>query len=502
MSSDGKEAPRFSDVFADLRADQAKKTADLRLPNRSGEDTPLTFSTPRTSEQLAHEQEVQNARLKDGAALNDQTGRPVSEANVERVAEAHKPLSAQQLQAERRGLEEDMTHYKGSDTQSVLDKWKSSGLSDEQKDRVLNVFSEIRHSYLQPGANGQVSSEQINSYRHTIGELSEGLDSAARRGLDPTTTQNSLLAALVSDSHKAGWSASTGGNFFTHHLDGAIAADTILSRQIGEGFSSQDLDAVSHAILEHQIGPPGFMGGAYAGELRAGMLRAGVTATERDSQSIANIQRLISDPLHAPVEADSQGGYRVAFNNHERGLLQTYVGNGTQNWHVPNASNRWNDVSQGVLSADSLDNYFPRVGADGVPITGPFKIASLRGPRALPPDLIFSDAIKSMVGSANQALSLLPEADRAVAVQRLADSDKVYNPARTATESWLRQRLSLPADASIPSDTPYWSKAIQGPPALSAPEQIQAWRQSPETGLADDIQQHFADELFAFRLRH
>jgi hypothetical protein len=431
----------------------------------------------------------------------DNTGRPLSERNAERVAAAHPPLSADELAAQRKGLETDLANYKGSETQSVLDKLKSSGLSENQQDRILNVFAEIRSSYLKVPEGSAPSAEQVNSYRHTIGELSEGLDSAARRGLNPETTQNSLLAAMLSDSHKYGWLPPE-GNFFSHHLDGALASGSILSRYAGDGFSSQDIDAVRHAILEHQIGPPQFMGAAYANAIRAGMAKSGTTPTVQDLQNIANIQRMISNPFTAEREADGLGGMRLRFSADERELLRRYVGEGTQNWHVPDASNSWDPVSRGVLASDSFDNYFPRTGMNGEPITGPFKIAGLRGPRNLPPDLTISQAIQALDNNAKQTLDFFTGPDKTVAAERLAQSGKVYDQAKAATETWLRRRLGLPADAPIPADTPYWSKPIAPPPAGSSQAVMQTWRQSPDTQLADDIQQHFAQELYHLRIRN
>jgi hypothetical protein len=460
----------------------------------------------------AHDQQVQAARAADHADLNDNSGRPLTDRNTERVAKEHPPLSAEELAAQRAATEKDLGSYKAAGGKSILDQLNSSNLSMTQRDRVLDVLAETRYSYLRPGANGQVAAEQLGSYRHTLGELKEGLDSAESNGLSARETQDALLAGMLSDSHKYGWSAAQGGNFFTHHLDGALAADAILSRRLGNGFDAKDLDAVRHAILEHQIGPPQFMAQSYANEIRAGMARAGVTPSAQDADRIASIQKLMSDPLHAAVEADSQGGYRVAFSTEERELLRRYVGQGTQNWHVPaparsisgaadaagSASGDALDpakVSAVVRAADIFDNYFPEIGPDGQAIKGPFKIAALRGPSLNPPDLSLDDAISSVKNSMRQSEGLLTDADRARALLRATHEDTVYNQARTDTENWLRERGITPG-----ANTPYWGKPLEAPPTGATPQQMQAWRKRPDVKLGEEIQAHFAQELHDMRL--
>jgi hypothetical protein len=460
----------------------------------------------------AHDQQVQAARAADHADLNDDTGRPLAERNAERVAKMHPPLSAEELAAQRAATEKDLASYKAGDGKSILDQLNSSTLSMTQRDRVLDVLAETRHSYLHPGASAQVSAEQRGSYRHTLGELKEGLDSAKTNGLSARETQDALLAGMLSDSHKYGWSAAQGGNFFTHHLDGALAADAILSRRLGSGFDAKDLDAVRHAILEHQIGPPQFMAQAYVNEIRAGMTRAGVTPSAEDANRLANIQRLMSDPLHAPVEADSQGGYRVALSTDERELLRRYVGEGTQNWHVPAPATSTSGavgaadsaggnsldpakVSAVVRAADIFDNYSVEIGPDGQAIKGPFKIAGLRGPNWNAPDLSLGDAISALKKSMRESEELLTDADRARAAMRATDEDSIYNQARTATANWLRQRGITP-DAN----TPYWGAPLEAPPPGATPQQMQAWRQSPDVKLGAEIQAHFAQELHDMRL--
>jgi hypothetical protein len=234
----------------------------------------------------------------------DASGRPIADGNAERVALQHPPLSDAEMATQRAAVERDLDTHNGANGQTILKQFNNSNLSPAQKDRVLNVLAETRSSYMKPGADGQVNPEQLGSYRHTLGELKAGLESAKTNGLTSAETQDALLAGLLSDSHKAGWSASTGGNFFTHHLDGALAADTILSRQLGDGFNQADLKAVQQAIMEHQISPPTFMANAYTSELKAGMKRAGVTPTADDETAIADIRQKMANPLTSTQEPE------------------------------------------------------------------------------------------------------------------------------------------------------------------------------------------------------
>jgi hypothetical protein len=437
----------------------------------------------------------------------DASGRPIADGNAERVALTHPPLSASELQAQRAAVESDLAAHNGADDQTILQQFNASNMSADQKNRVLNVLAETRHSYLAPGADGQIPTEQLNSYRHTLGELKAGVESSKVNGLTPRETQDALLASMLSDSHKSGWSASTGGNFFTHHLDGALAADTILSRQIGDGFHARDLAAVKRAIIEHQDTPPGFMSDAYTTELRAGMRAAKVVPTAEDEKAIANIRKAIANPLTSPSEVDGQGGYRLAFSDRERELLRKYVGEGTQNWHVPappnaQAPNLASDLNTGKIStvtrtADIDDNYNAEVDSQGKAIRGPFKIAGLRGPRAMPPDLTLNDATQNIRNTMQQNEQFLTDADKArlASPERKAEVESVYEQAKARVAEWLTKRDGHPPDAN----TPYWGKPIQPPPDGANFQELQAWKTSDEARAADEIQQRFALELYEMR---
>ncbi len=451
--------------------------------------------------------ETREPAVGDAPPLLDASGRPVSAGNAERVAMQHPPLSEAEMKAQRAAVENDLNTHNGLGGQTILEQFNNSNLSSSQKDRVLNVLAETRSSYMKTGADGQVSPEQLGSYRHTLGELKAGLESAKANGLTSAETQDALLAGMLSDSHKAGWSASTGGNFFTHHLDGALAADTILGRQIGDGFSEADLKAVQRAILEHQISPPTFMANSYTSEIRAGMKRAGVTPTAEDEQSIANIRQMMSNPMTADQEPDGMGGFRLKYTSRERELLQKYVGEGAQNWYVPARTGAEAQVKSGSLdvgkisavvrTADIDDNYSAETDASGKAIRGPFKIAGLRGPREMPPDLSLDQATEALKNTMRSNESLLTDADKArlLSPERNAATDSVYAQAKAKVGEWLTQQLGHPPDAT----TPYWGQPLAAPPAGASPQDVRDWLATPDVKLGQEIQQKFAQELYEMR---
>jgi hypothetical protein len=437
----------------------------------------------------------------------DASGRPIADGNAERVAEKHPPLSDAEMATQRAAVESDLASHNGANGQTILEQFNNSNLSPAQKDRVLNVLAETRSSYMKPGADGQVNPEQLGSYRHTLGELKAGLESAKTNGLTSAETQDALLAGMLSDSHKAGFSASNGGNFFTHHLDGALAADTILGRQLGDGFTQTDLKAVQQAIMEHQISPPTLMANFYTGELRAGMKRAGVTPTAADEQAIADIHQKIANPLTSAQEPSGQGGARLQYTQQERDLLQKYVGEGAQNWYVPAQTGSEAPVVAGgvdvgkisavVRTADIDDNYSAETDAAGKAIRGPFKIAGMRGPRENPPDLSLAQATEGLRNNMRQSESLLTDADKArlASPERNAAADSVYEQAKAKVGDWLTQKLGHAPDAN----TPYWGEPLKAPPAGSAPQVVKEWLDTPDVKLGQEIQQKFAQELYEMR---
>jgi diguanylate cyclase (GGDEF)-like protein len=539
----------ISDWVPGRSAKEMAETADLDLLKNKELREELGLRIPRPKEM-------------------DRSGRALEKKNPLRISDQFKPLTELEKQVARTELERDMREYKGVDGKSVLDQLKTNeNLTDSQKTVILDVLSEMRERYNSiRESDDSIDPDQKGSYLHTIGELSEVMDSARANGLDGRETQNAALAAMLSDSSKSGWSPEQGGNFFTHHLDGALAAEVVLSRYIDENFTSEDLTAISHAILEHQIGPPRFMAERYTELIRSGLnkrkeelynrlepsrgrlpeylerelerltklkndyelrqnlidttlkliqngepvyginlkelqtrQREGRFVSEDDSACIEHIRKMMAEPLSADSEEDPLGGYRLKFSAKERSLLARYVALGTENWHVPNDKNRWNKISRVVISADSFDNYFPKV-ENGAPVKGPFKIAALRGPDKFPPDNCLDSAIAALKESETITLQqkLFTEADEVRALERMKDDDAIYAQARAGTERWLRATLGLSAEENM-SDVVYWNSRLELPKPNASQAEKDEFFSQPEVKLAIAIQQHFAGELLSMR---
>jgi hypothetical protein len=224
------------------------------------------------------EQPAANRNVDSAETREDFTGRPESES-INRVGDRlnhFEPLTAEQLQQSKELVERDLKFFKTGDGNNVLDKLYST-LSSHDSELVIKMMAEVRENYARQTKDGVISPEQKGSWLHSIGEMAEVIDVAKIHGLNERQTRNAIIAALFSDSVKSGWSESTGGNFFTHHLDGARAADMAIDRHNGyngfldswEGNNFEEIDRqeIRHAILEHQIGPPKFMGFAYSKEI-------------------------------------------------------------------------------------------------------------------------------------------------------------------------------------------------------------------------------------------
>lgn len=207
----------------------------------------------------------------------DFTGRPES-ALFNKIGgfENFKPLNAEQLQNSIDLVERDLKFFKTSDGKNVLEKVYAT-LSSHDSKLVLKMMAEVRENYARQTKDGVITPEQKGSWLHSIGEIAEVIDVAKLHGLNERQTRNAMIAAMFSDSVKSGWSQSTGGNFFSHHLDGARAADIVLNRHNGhngfldswegDNFDERDKQEIRHSILEHQIGPPRFMAQVYGKEI-------------------------------------------------------------------------------------------------------------------------------------------------------------------------------------------------------------------------------------------
>ena len=241
---------------------------------------------------------------------------------------------------------------------SILDKLEQHpGLSAAQKERILDVLSDVKAGYGNVGAAygdklGGVAYQEVN-WKHTRLELTRVLDVALAKGLSPRDTEVAVLASALSDSVK------TPSNFIVHNVHGAQAALLILARE--KGLSPDVIDDVVKSVLEHQIGPPKFM--AFVGVAMA-VKNANHNIA---SDVLAGITGKIADPLNPKnLTADKT---QILFTPQEKEALAKA---GILAWTVPREGSRHYAASRAVIDADSLVNYAcPDGWAKLAAITGP-----------------------------------------------------------------------------------------------------------------------------------
>ena len=247
---------------------------------------------------------------------------------------------------------------------NVLDQFRDSDLSISQKYRVLNSLTQVREHFVNQQVNGKIEADQQGNWVHTQGEFGRVIDAATREKLTPAQTEDALLASMYSDAVKSK------ANFFTHHMDGALAADHVLSNQFGAGFERGRLDGIVYSIREHQIGPPEFMSNLYANRIRAALQ---FKLSPEQETSLASLQSKMADPLNPSVEKTTapDGSKILKLSDTEHSLLRL---SGAQEWYVPDSTQVHNPVSRAVIVGDSVDNYSTPGGIG--------KIAGLGGPES------------------------------------------------------------------------------------------------------------------------
>jgi hypothetical protein len=468
-----------------------------------------------------------------GEALKNQmdaSGRLLTSGHRERIAARFQSLTLAEMEAGRKLVREELSNYKSvtGGGLSVLEHLSCFGFTESMFERILNVMVVVReHHAAQRGSDRLVLLEQKYGWLHAIGEHDELLLSIERNYEDVEklaghdlvrfgeltkgvafgskgrmgrlrSAQRAVLAALLTDSVKYGWNRSFGGNFFQHHLDGAVAAELVLQRFVGSDFGQGDINQIIHSILEHQISPPFFMGSAYSGEVERWYPQdrsADKPALSGDqlAAAIKEIRHAIENPLSpdGDYEKDERGGYKLALTPIARTLLERYAGEGCSNWYVLHPATPWYYASCRTVAADCFDNYFCSFECGDL-VKGPFKIAAARGPYV--GDLHIDQAIKSIRDSAQSSLSLLSAADLKRAQYRLGDDYVIYGTACARTEGWLRRKLGLRSYEELPV-IPYWNEKLL-PPDVN----LSIWRERAEVRFAQEIQQRFATELLAMRL--
>jgi YD repeat-containing protein len=373
---------------------------------------------------------------------------------------------------EVRGLGADGKHT------SVLDSLTNdTTLSAQQKENILRNLAEVRQHYAAYRAGDRMHPDSEINWIHTQGELGRVMQSARANNLTATQMEDAMLASMYSDSVKFAFPPPEGvqANFFTHHLDGAIQAREVLTRQ---GYPPERIDTIVQAIKEHQIAPPEFMGFLYYNSINGGIgareAAGKITAQEatelrktlstmlgKDSQN-RTVIRNIANVNEAPKIQTADGNWEVDFSPKEREVLKMA---GIDKWSVPqdptlsaefkqltvaeqNRRISQFKVAQTLIDGDAIDNY--------ATLTGASKIVALRTPY---PGSSFVDktvwgSVKTIDDSFTDARAVLSPRGRELADEALAQRNQILEDKETGIraqmDQWLRTKGKDPAAEPIP----------------------------------------------------
>jgi hypothetical protein len=404
-------------------------------------------------------------------------------------------LKPHEIEPVRAQVRQELAQVKASSGDNVLAKLEGSGLSPIQQSRVLDALGEVREHYAR---TFKTDVDQPVNWIHTQGELGRVIDAARAAHLTPNETEDALLASMFSDSLK------TKANFTTHHLDGELAADRILRDKLGGDFTPERLNGILHAVREHQIAPPVFMGMIYNGGIMRSIAADGRKATAEEELAIKSLRAKMNDPLRAQLADAPDGGKMLQLSDQERSLLKRA---GVDNWYVPSDGTPWCKISRALIDGDGIDNYATPGGLS--------KIIQIRGPETAQyfgdsnfrydnPDRVPGTAASSSQGSwrdsFNDFSKVASPDGLAVARGAVSDAEQSALAAQGRVDAWLHQRLNIPADQELPR-IPGWTghpklgsdglpelgadgRPIMEPDKLTYPQYEQRWWDIHNTPLA------------------
>ncbi|MBX9723509.1 MAG: hypothetical protein K2X81_19040, partial [Candidatus Obscuribacterales bacterium] len=425
-----KSALTFS-VIGGALAFGGSKLAELR-PAAKGSEAPPTFKE----------------------AGVDVDGRPIAESARTNVASKLPDYSNAELSRARTQTAKDLSEIKALEPgKSVLDQFRDSGLSISQKYRVLNSLAQVRENFVNQTVNGKIEADQQGNWIHTQGEFGRVIDASQNGKLTPKQTEDALLSSMFADAVKSK------ANFFTHHMEGALAADHALGKEMGAGFNRTRLDGIVHSVREHQIGPPEFMSMLYGNRIRAAL---NFKLSPEQESALSSLQGKIADPLNPSVEkiSTADGGTALKLKPEEQALLKL---TGAQEWYVPDAKNPWNKSSRAVIDGDSVDNYYTPGGIG--------KITGLGGPES---DVWFktkqidntalsadrTSNIGSARSSANDAAKLITPESKPLAQNALAQTEAAIVAAKEKVADWLKTDQALDPKQQ---EVPFFNKDLKYP---------------------------------------
>jgi YD repeat-containing protein len=348
-------------------------------------------------------------------------------------------------------------------------------LSDRQKANILRNLAEVRQHFASYRVGDRMNPDPEINWVHTQGELGRVMQSARANNLTANEMEDAMLASMYSDSVKFSSKMPEGAkpNFFTHHLDGAIAAAESLSKQ---GYPQDRIDSIVQAIKEHQIAPPKFMGKLYRGKMQSDInfLLATKKISEARGQELLqtlnemttkepNGDEVIHDIAYvneAKKVQSADGNWEVDFTPKQKQLLEL---TGIDRWSVPvdptttpnfkQLSNAEQaklvsnyKIASTLIDGDALDNYATLGGAS--------KIVALRKPGGGFYDPTVWKSMNSVDDSYADAYEVLSPggkklADAAMSNKNAAIRDE-KNGIRTQMDAWLRTKGLDPAKELIP----------------------------------------------------
>ena len=312
------------------------------------------------------------------------------------------------------------------------------GLTSQQQGRIVDALSQVKGGFATAGAAPaadlpQPPGYQVVNWKHTRLELDRVLDVAVAHGLSPEQTESAILASAFSDSVKAP------SNFIAHNVHGAQAALHVLGR-LQPPMTQAQLQDVTMAILEHQVGPPGFMGQV---GMRGALTGAGVDKAVVDSiaQKITTMQ-----PRTPP---DEHGSVAIAFTADEHAALAKV---GVPAWTVPGGG-RHEAISRAVIDADSLVNYAcPDGWAKLLALHGPDQPVFLQEPLWTDALTSQSPAHASARRSFDDAKAVISDASADLYTAGLSRTQKAVDEVTTSLMQWVETQSDVPRtkDGGIP----------------------------------------------------
>ncbi len=415
---------------------------------------------------LVIERGIDGVQIKEKPEISSVDGRPIE--FQERVGEKFKVQRAENKQESITLVSSELKSVRavdasGKPSSAYYSLMTDKTLTDAQKQNILDNMSEIREHFASYRVGDRMHPDPEVNWIHTQGEMAKVLEVGRKAGLKPDELEDALLASMYSDSVKFAFPPPKGAeaNFFTHHLDGALAAHESLTFK---GFPPERVERIVQAIKEHQIAPPEFMGMLYLNakitpSLGALLKEGKITQARFDELSAVlkdmtvkgedGISRLkpIAQVNDWPKVRNADGSWEVALTPDQKELFKLA---GIDGWTVPvnpidtpgfkqlskaeqEALVSKYKIASTLIDGDGVDNYATLGGAS--------KIVAIRGPGTGFPDGNVWKSIDSIDASYKDTYSVLSPTGREVADASLAARNAMLNDGQTGIKAQMSQWL-------------------------------------------------------------